>query len=58
MISSYQVGRKWVQMLSVSLVSWKRLRMQSTAELLGCRYPEMMQSSWKTFGHKFLQLVP
>lgn len=46
---SYQVGRKWVQMLSVSLVSWKRLRMQSVAELQGCRYPEMMLSSWKTF---------
>lgn len=44
----YQVGRKWVQMLRVSLVSWKRLRMQSVAELRGCRYPEMMLSSWKT----------
>lgn len=44
----YQVGRKWVQMSRVSLVSWKRLRMQSVAELRGCRYPEMMLSSWKT----------
>lgn len=44
----YQVGRKCVQMLRVSLVSWKRLRMQSLAELQGCRYPEMMLSSWKT----------
>lgn len=33
----YQVGRKWVHMLRVSLVSWKRLRMQSVAELVGCR---------------------
>ena len=44
----YQVGKKCVQMLRVSLVSWKRLRMQSLAELQGCRYPEMMLSSWKT----------
>lgn len=51
-LQSYQVGRKCVQMLSVSLVSWKRLRMQSVAELRGCLYPEMMLSSWKTSRNK------
>ncbi|TNN64875.1 hypothetical protein EYF80_024873 [Liparis tanakae] len=35
--SVYQVGKKCVQMLTVSLVSWKRLRMQSVAELRGWR---------------------
>lgn len=43
----HQVGRKWVQMLTVSLVIWKELRIQSKAELLGCRYPDMMPSSQK-----------
>lgn len=33
----YQKGSKWVQMLRVSLVIWKRLRMQAVAELCGCR---------------------
>lgn len=34
---TYQVGRKWVQILTVSLVIWKELRMQSKAELFGWR---------------------
>lgn len=44
----YQVGRKCVQIFSVSLVSWKTLMMQSLAELLGWRYPKIMLSSWYT----------
>lgn len=34
-------------MLTVSLVIWKELRTQSRAELLGCRYPDMIPSSQK-----------
>lgn len=32
-VRTHHVGRKWVQMLSVSLFIWKLLRMQSRAEL-------------------------
>lgn len=49
-VRTHHVGRKWVQMLSVSLFIWKLLRMQSRAELWGWRYPEMMQSSLNTWG--------
>lgn len=49
-VCTHHVGRKWVQMLSVSLFIWKLLRMQSRAELWGWRYPEMMQSSLNTWG--------
>lgn len=47
---THHVGRKWVQMLIVSLFIWKLLRIQSSAELLGWRYPEMMLSSLNTCG--------
>lgn len=45
-------------MLSVSLVSWNRLRTQSVAELRGWRYPEMMPSSWNTCAGKANQPRP
>lgn len=48
MENTYQVGKKWVQMLRVSLVMCKVLSTQSQAELRGCRYPEMMLSSQNT----------
>jgi len=46
---TYHVGRKCVQTLRVSLVSWKRLNTQSVAELWGCRYPEIILSSWNAY---------
>lgn len=46
-LAFYQVGKKCVQTLRVSLVSWNRLRRQSVAELRGWRYPEIILSSWK-----------